>query len=474
MTLVVGRISNGSITVVSDTKLTNEMTKAPIPITKGMVKTKIIAPGLTISFAGNSSLADKAVRMVRPTMSASEAAQTLLQVHQSVELAHSADFLVAALEPQAALFSIKDGEIVEGSEGWVGSYEAYRAYRALEMGQTAPDPSIPGHAELGSGPAVSSSDMLSVMKHVIAKDGIPDVGGFAVGVRNDGDGLNYLSYSDVFFPEMTLNLKPGANVLPFGTAAQGGYAYDIVPTGDRRGVSSYFLQGRFGILYHSQDGGFPGAELITDVDPFEFMDRAKELIGASVSTWHADVRILSARGYEKLKNGDSAGALADAGRAISASGGRDGWILRGNIKSSLGDETGAHADFEEAVRAEPSRADAWNKLALSCGRLGDNDGAISAFSEAVEVDPRFWQAYANRANLLYGEGKFDQAVADITRAATIAENNAALWKKVAAANQRAGRLKDAYAAALTALSLNTDDQELLAFIEEFRRDHEGS
>ena len=34
MTLVVGRISGGSVNMVSDTMLTNELTKAPIPITK--------------------------------------------------------------------------------------------------------------------------------------------------------------------------------------------------------------------------------------------------------------------------------------------------------------------------------------------------------------------------------------------------------------------------------------------------------
>jgi len=122
-------------------------------------------------------------------------------------------------------------------------------------------------------------------------------------------------------------------------------------------------------FYWPRDGGFPKAEVITDVDPFEFMDRAKGLTGTSISTFHADVRILSARGYKKLSNGDTAGALADADRAIPESRSREGWSLRGRTKSSLGDEIGALSDFEEAVRATPLSPECWNKLGLSLSRL---------------------------------------------------------------------------------------------------------
>jgi hypothetical protein len=45
--------------MVSDTMLTNELTKAPIPITKGLIKTKIITPTLAVSFAVNADVADK-------------------------------------------------------------------------------------------------------------------------------------------------------------------------------------------------------------------------------------------------------------------------------------------------------------------------------------------------------------------------------------------------------------------------------
>jgi hypothetical protein len=466
MTLVVGRISGGSVNVVSDTMLTHEMTKAPIPITKGLIKTKIITPALAVSFAGNSHEADKGIRMVQPMMSASEAAEALLDVHRSVELAHSTDFLIAALEPRPSLISIKDGKIEEGPIGWIGSYDAYRSYRALEIGETPPDPAIPGYAELGKGPAVSFSKMRSVMKHVIAEAAIADVGGFTIAVTNDGAGFNYMGYADVFFPPMTLS--PGSHSLPFGTAAEGGYAYDVLATADRQGVSSYFPQGRFGILYWPRDGGFPEAEVIKNVDPFEFMDRAKERTGTLISTFHADVRILSARGHKKLVDGDTAGALADADRAITESCGREGWSLRGHIKSILGDETGALSDFEEAVRATPQSPECWNKLGLSRSRLGDKDGAIAAFGKAVEAEPNFWQAYANRANLFYEAGQADRALPDITQAAELAGNNAGLWKKVVAANQQLGRLKEAYQAAVTALSLTPEDRGLANFVAEHR------
>jgi hypothetical protein len=174
-------------------------------------------------------------------MSASEAAEALLDIHRSVELANSADFLIATLDPRLSLMSIKDGSISDGPIGSVGSHDAYRAYRALEIGETPPGPIIRGYAELGKERAVSFSEMRSAMKHLIAAAAIEDVGGFAIAVTNDGTGFNYAAYADAWFPP--IKLPRGEHILPFGTAAEGGYAYDVLATDDRRGVFSYFLQG---------------------------------------------------------------------------------------------------------------------------------------------------------------------------------------------------------------------------------------
>lgn len=464
MTLVVAKVAGTSAHVVSDTKLTNELTKAPIPITEGIIKTKIITPAIAVSFAGNSHVAQAGVRVLRPTMSATEMAESLLEFHRSADADNSAEFLVTTVKPHAFLIEIKNGNMSEGLNGWIGSYEAYRSYRALEMGHMPADPAIPGHQDLGQGPAGSFSEMTSAMKHLIADPNYQDVGGFAVAVSGGTSELNYMGYANVFFPPMML--PPGEHVLPFGTAAQGGYAYEIVPTNDKQGVSSYFLQGRFGILYWPLERGLPEANMFTNVDPFEFIDIASEKAGCPVSTFHADVRILSSRGHQKLRNGDSAGALKDADRAIAASDGREGWILKGEVKAVLGDETGAVAAFEEAARKVPTDPNGWNKLGLAFMRLEAGDRAVDAFSNAIRADSSFWRAYANRANHLFHSGRVEEALLDITKACELAPEDAGLWKKKAAVLQRLGRSQEACEAARMALTIAPGDAELVKFVSE--------
>lgn len=352
MTLVIGHVSQERVNIIGDTKLSDELTHAPIPITKGLIKTKIISPLLTVSFAGDSHAASQAIRGISPLWSLERVAEHLLAAQRARHAEQTPEFLIGSTDPEPALVTVKDGTSTRGLHGWVGSYHAFRAYRALQVGETKPDPAVIGHSEMGSNPAISVGDMKAIMQQIISDPKIPEVGGFAVGISSRSNGFQYMGYAEVYFPEMRLG--PGRHTLPFGTAEQGSYAYDLFGTADQRGVTSYFLQGRFGFLYWPDDGGFPTLKVIKDVDPFEFMDRAAELSGTEISTSYADIRILVRRANDHWARGDFKRALDDIARANNLS---------------------------------PKDAGLWKKVAAAHERLGHHDKAYAAAVESLKLAP---------------------------------------------------------------------------------------
>jgi len=72
----------------------------------------------------------------------------------------------------------------------------------------------------------------------------------------------------------------------------------------------------------------------------------------------------------------------------------------------------AMADFEEAIRFNPSRWQAVHNRGVSYARLGKYDEAIADFDRTIELNPNYANAYFNRGELYYELGKFRLAVAD--------------------------------------------------------------
>jgi len=77
----------------------------------------------------------------------------------------------------------------------------------------------------------------------------------------------------------------------------------------------------------------------------------------------------------------------------------------------------AEASLETATRLRPSHAAQWLELGAMKDELGDNEGAVAAFDQAVRCAPYYGETHWQRGNLLLRLGRYNEAFADLRQAA---------------------------------------------------------
>jgi tetratricopeptide (TPR) repeat protein len=94
---------------------------------------------------------------------------------------------------------------------------------------------------------------------------------------------------------------------------------------------------------------------------------------------------------------------------------------RGLAYRMKGDNDRAIADYNEAIRLEPSNALAYNNRGAAYARAGDFDRAISDYTEAIRINPMppvvgtpIVNVYQNRGTAYAQTGDGEHAVADFT------------------------------------------------------------
>ncbi len=80
------------------------------------------------------------------------------------------------------------------------------------------------------------------------------------------------------------------------------------------------------------------------------------------------------------------------------------------------DNDKAIAEFDEAIRLDPTLALAYVNRAAAYVRKGESDKAIADCTEAIRLDPTLAMAYGNRGGAYVNKGENDKAVADCTEA----------------------------------------------------------
>jgi len=66
----------------------------------------------------------------------------------------------------------------------------------------------------------------------------------------------------------------------------------------------------------------------------------------------------------------------------------DGFVRRARVRATAGEDFGAIADLEAAIRIEPRRFDALEMLGLVAERAGEKKQALDAYRRAQAIDPR--------------------------------------------------------------------------------------
>ena len=84
-------------------------------------------------------------------------------------------------------------------------------------------------------------------------------------------------------------------------------------------------------------------------------------------------------------------------------------VGRARERFALHDYHGAVLLLQEAVLGGYAYADAFNLLGLSLALIGRQADALGAFDRALQLNPRYVEAHLNRAVLLNGMGREDEA-----------------------------------------------------------------
>jgi tetratricopeptide (TPR) repeat protein len=123
------------------------------------------------------------------------------------------------------------------------------------------------------------------------------------------------------------------------------------------------------------------------------------------------------KGQVKQADSDNDGAIADYNRAIKLDPTNvEAYIGRGGAKQAKGDNEGAIVDYNRAIKLDPTNANAYTGRGDAKQAKGDNDGAIVDYNRAIEVDPINANAYNGRGNTKQTKGDNGGAIADYSRA----------------------------------------------------------
>jgi tetratricopeptide (TPR) repeat protein len=126
------------------------------------------------------------------------------------------------------------------------------------------------------------------------------------------------------------------------------------------------------------------------------------------------------RGVIKAELGDNQGAIADYDQAIKLK--PDfaiAYYSRGVFKGKSGDNQGAIADYNQAIKLNPDFAHAYNNRGFIKGKSGDNQGAIADYNQAIKLNPGDANAYYGRGFLYQKLGDNQNAINDYRQAAKL-------------------------------------------------------
>ena len=261
MTLVVARIIEKQIVILSDTKITS-----PGEILQGLdnhiLKAVIINPNLCICYAQTIRKALKALTEleIRSVLNLDlESIQAfLLEKHQN--WGNDPDFIIASLIPHPSLHKISDGRLISIPATWLGNQDAFNYYQQY----------YEAISKIRDIPLNVSTKMYSAFTKVSALRKYDDIGEFTIEVKNDEEGFKYFqSASGV--NAVRLNGKGVFSSVAHKTARDGGYTYSVFAP-KKAGIGAvgiHFYQGKLGVLFYPIQQEKPKIYADVTVDQFK-------------------------------------------------------------------------------------------------------------------------------------------------------------------------------------------------------------
>lgn len=421
MSLVVARRWGSMIVLASDTHATDDH-GAGNRFLEGIVKIRILNEDICIAFAGRLFWAEKALSEIDalPNLSHDAVVSVLERVHN--ESGSLVDFIVAVGRVTPRLIEIKEGGSREVIAAWVGSQPAFAKFQSLAA---EPCPLEPGPINtakfemfrLPEGHDARNGEYSSIiqrMRAVIDDPDYPEVGGFVVPVALHKGRFEFMDYATVLTNPIRFDLMPSEFVVTFGTAEEGGYAFNLMGGKPSTAVLAiYALQGRCGAAF-VLDAGLLRPIPFSNVSPADFEEKVEARTGHRVGCTFTTPHHFISRASRHLENGNTLDALVEAEKSVTRSNRREPepFRCRGIVNATLGHFDAALADFSIALDLDPTHAPTWDNRGLTHARLGCLTEAIADFTRAIESDPNYVRGYRHRAMAARELNDEAQALAD--------------------------------------------------------------
>jgi len=280
MSLIIAKIISGKIYIESDTKITDKDAVRTDPLC-GLLKTIIIHPCISISFAGVIYFAEKALKNIFEINEFDLNSLTELLYNSHIKSGNKTDFIIASLinnEPK--LIKISNNKIEHDvNSAWIGEYDGFKYFQS-------------NYLPLLSEGVDEILSFKNSFKKVIDNSNIDTIGNFQISLHTD-DKICLEHYVFLYTTEIgiyasepqTIDIETAGELkpIPLGTASCGSFGISYLATisPNFHGVAIHFTHGNFGTIFCPQLS-FSGI-IVSNVNGIEFAKHIKDKYGIPLS-----------------------------------------------------------------------------------------------------------------------------------------------------------------------------------------------
>jgi eukaryotic-like serine/threonine-protein kinase len=202
------------------------------------------------------------------------------------------------------------------------------------------------------------------------------------------------------------------------------------------GVYEYYLQGRGYLVDFHRPGNIDTAIILFQralaLDPQHALSHA----GLGEAYWLKYEATREPGWVDQSRVACRKAVTLDAGSAAA-------YICLGTVDLGTGEYEKAVADFEHALRTEPTSDEAYVGLARAQDRLGLTEAAEQTYRQAVDLRPAYW-ASRNWLGAFYrGHGRYDAAIQQYEQAVQLTPDNALAYAYLSYIYALVGRYDEA-------------------------------
>jgi hypothetical protein len=276
MSLIIAKIIDGKIYIESDSKVTDKDAVRTDPLC-GLLKTIIIHPCISISFAGVIYFAEKALKSIFEINEFDLNSLTELLYNTHMVSNNKTDFIIASIiNNEPILIKISNKEIEQGiKSAWIGEHDGFNYFQSKYL-------------PLLSEGTDEISSFRNSFKNVIDNSNINTIGNFQISLHTD-DKICLEHYVFLYVLKLEINASEPQTIniekagewkpVPLGTAAGGSYgiSYLVTISPKFHGVAIHFTHGNFGTIFCPQLS-FTGV-IVPNVNGIEFAKQIKDQYG---------------------------------------------------------------------------------------------------------------------------------------------------------------------------------------------------